>query len=121
VFVSTAAGVVGSVVVQLAMRDGMKVTASSGSYEKVQFAKECGANISFSYRTANTEEVLAMEGPIDVCVALRGRIASRRSYLCRRYYGNVGGETIDLAFKYASNYACFIVRYLFLRIGASLA
>jgi NADPH-dependent curcumin reductase CurA len=68
VFVSSAAGAVGSVVVQLAKRDGMKVIASSGSDEKVQFAKECGADVSFNYKTTSTEEIMAKEGPIDVCV-----------------------------------------------------
>jgi NADPH-dependent curcumin reductase CurA len=113
VFVSTAAGAVGSVIVQLAKRDGMKVIAASGSDEKVQFAKDCGADVSFNYKTTSTEEVLAKEGPIDVCVVFLGQAASRRSCLLRRYYDNVGGETLDLAFKYASTYARFIVRIFF--------
>ena len=66
IFVTTAAGAVGSVVVQLAKRDGMKVIASSGSDEKVQFARECGADVSFNYKTQSTEEILQKEGPIDL-------------------------------------------------------
>ncbi|KAI0035812.1 alcohol dehydrogenase [Vararia minispora EC-137] len=90
VFVSTAAGAVGSFVVQLAKLDGMKVIASSGSDEKAAFTKECGADVSFNYKTTSTEEILQKEGPIDV------------------YYDNVGGETLDLAFKYAAKNARFI-------------
>ncbi|KZV72729.1 alcohol dehydrogenase [Peniophora sp. CONT] len=91
VFISTAAGAVGSVVVQLAKMDGLKVIASSGSDEKVQFARECGADVSFNYKTQSAEEILKEHGPIDI------------------YYDNVGGETLDLALKYASKKAHFIV------------
>ena len=66
VFVSTAAGAVGSVVVQLAKMDGLKVIASSGSDEKAQFARECGADISFNYKTQSTEAILKEHGPIDM-------------------------------------------------------
>ena len=68
VFVSTAAGAVGSVVVQLAKLDGLKVIASSGSDEKAQFARDCGADISFNYKTQSTENILKEHGPINVCV-----------------------------------------------------
>ncbi|KAI0035811.1 alcohol dehydrogenase [Vararia minispora EC-137] len=90
-FVTSAAGGVGSVIVQLAKMDGMKVIASSGSDEKAEFVKELGADISFNYRTTSTEEILQREGPIDL------------------YYDNVGEETLDLALKYASTHANFIM------------
>jgi hypothetical protein len=39
------------VVVQLAKLDGLKVIASAGSDEKVQFLKEIGADVAFNYKT----------------------------------------------------------------------
>ena len=70
VYVSSAAGAVGSVVVQLAKRDGLKVIASSGSDDKAQFVRECGADISFNYKSQDTEAILQEHGPIDMCVHL---------------------------------------------------
>jgi len=46
----------------------MKVIASAGSEEKLRQCKEFGADVVFNYKTQSTEEVLAKEGPIDVCV-----------------------------------------------------
>lgn len=53
-------------VVQLAKRDGLKVIASAGSEEKVQFMLDIGADVAFNYKTTNTREVLQREGPIDM-------------------------------------------------------
>jgi NADPH-dependent curcumin reductase CurA len=50
-FVSAAAGAVGSIVVQLAKRDGLKVIASAGSDKKVEFLKSIGADVAFNYKT----------------------------------------------------------------------
>lgn len=90
VFVTTGAGPVGSYAIQLAKLDGLKVIASAGSEEKVQFMKELGADVVFNYKTTSTEEVLEREGPIDV------------------YWDNVGGETLDLALAAAKQDARFI-------------
>ncbi|GAW02123.1 NAD P-binding protein [Lentinula edodes] len=79
IFVSTAAGPVGSLVVQLAKQDGLKVIASAGSDEKVKFCKEIGADVAFNYKTTNTADVLAKEGPINI------------------YWDNVGGPTLEAA------------------------
>ncbi|KAF8825101.1 hypothetical protein HHX47_DHR7000322 [Lentinula edodes] len=79
VFISTAAGPVGSIVVQLAKQDGLKVIASTGSDEKVKFCKEIGADVAFNYKTTNTADVLAREGPINI------------------YWDNVGGSTLEAA------------------------
>ncbi|KAF8192152.1 hypothetical protein BJ912DRAFT_849069 [Pholiota molesta] len=87
VFVSTGAGML---VIQLAKRDGLKVIASAGSDEKVQFMKEVGADVAFNYKTTKVTEVLEKEGPIDV------------------YWDNVGGETLDAALNAASKGARFI-------------
>lgn len=91
-FVSTAAGAVGSLIVQLAKRDGLRVIASSGSDDKVAFAKECGADVSFNYKTDKVWDVLEREGKgLDV------------------YFDNVGGEHLDAALLSANRFARFIM------------
>jgi len=89
-FVTAGAGAVGSLVIQLAKHDGLKVIASAGSEEKVTFLKELGADVAFNYKTTKTSEVLEKEGPIDV------------------YWDNVGGETLDAALAAAAENARFI-------------
>ncbi|KAI4519210.1 NAD(P)-binding protein [Schizophyllum commune Loenen D] len=89
-FVTSGGGPVGSMVIQLAKQDGLKVIASAGSDEKVAFMKECGADVVFNYKTTSTKEVLDREGAINV------------------YWDNVGGETLDLALGAAANFARFI-------------
>ena len=61
-------GPVGSLAVQLAKADGLKVIASAGSDEKVQFIKKIGADVAFNYKKEDTAEVLKREGPINMCV-----------------------------------------------------
>ncbi|KAJ6514161.1 alcohol dehydrogenase [Mycena vulgaris] len=89
-FITTGAGPVGSFAIQLAKRDGLKVIASAGSDEKVKFMLSIGADVAFNYKTTDTREVLAREGPIDI------------------YWDNVGGEVLDAALEYAAVYARFI-------------
>ncbi|KAF9035370.1 NAD(P)-binding protein [Hymenopellis radicata] len=91
IFVSTGAGAVGSVVIQLAKMDGMKVIASAGSDEKVDFMKEIGADVAFNYKTVDTLEVLKKEGPLDV------------------YWDNVGGPTLDAALESMKTHGRIIV------------
>ncbi|KAE9408372.1 NAD(P)-binding protein [Gymnopus androsaceus JB14] len=91
VFVSTAGGPVGSMVVQIAKRAGCKVIASAGSAEKVAFAKSIGADVAFNYKEQDTAEVLKKEGPIDI------------------YWENVGGSTLDAFLGNAANHARVIV------------
>ncbi|KAJ7197932.1 alcohol dehydrogenase [Mycena pura] len=83
-FITTGAGQVGSMVIQLAKRDGLKVIASAGSEEKVKFMKSIGADVAFNYKTTDTREVLAREGPIDI------------------YWDNVGGDILDAALEHAN-------------------
>lgn len=90
VFVTAAAGPVGSIVVQLAKSAGAKVIASAGSEEKIEYIKSLGADVVFNYKTKKTAEVLAREGPINI------------------YWDNVGGESLDAALAYAAKYARFI-------------
>ncbi|KAJ7782265.1 hypothetical protein DFH07DRAFT_1010138, partial [Mycena maculata] len=59
-------------VTQLAKKAGMKVTASAGSEEKLQFMKDIGADVAFNYKATDTRE---------------GRTHRRD-----RYWDNVGGE-----------------------------
>ncbi|PPQ71686.1 hypothetical protein CVT26_007653 [Gymnopilus dilepis] len=89
-FVTTGAGPVGSLVIQLAKRDGLKVIGSAGSDEKVQFMKEIGADVAFNYKTTNTADVLAKEGPIDI------------------YWDSVGGEMLEAAIDAANLNARFV-------------
>ncbi|KAJ7478380.1 hypothetical protein FB451DRAFT_1351027 [Mycena latifolia] len=106
-FITTGAGPVGSydseplrpsnllmsfsrMVIQLAKREGLKVIASAGSEDKVKFMKEIGADVAFNYKTTDTRDVLAREGPIDV------------------YWDNVGGDILDAALDHAAIYARFL-------------
>ena len=59
-------GPVGSVLVQLAKLDGLKVIASAGSDDKVEFVKSIGADVAFNYKTTSTWDVLEKEGPINM-------------------------------------------------------
>ncbi|KAJ7265809.1 hypothetical protein C8J57DRAFT_1470151 [Mycena rebaudengoi] len=89
-FVTTGAGPVGAMVIQLAKRDGLKVIASAGSDEKVIFMRDIGADVAFNYKTTDTKDVLARDGPIDV------------------YWDNVGGDVLDAALEHAAIYARFL-------------
>ncbi|KAJ7318830.1 hypothetical protein DFH08DRAFT_1036187 [Mycena albidolilacea] len=89
-FITAGAGPVGSMVIQLAKRSGLKVIASAGSDEKINFIKEIGADVVFNYKTMDTREVLEREGPIDI------------------YWDNVGGDTLDAALEHANVYGRFI-------------
>ncbi|PCH38847.1 NAD(P)-binding protein [Wolfiporia cocos MD-104 SS10] len=90
VFVTSGAGPVGATVIQMAKAEGLKVIASAGSDEKVAFIKSLGADVAFNYKTEDTREILAREGPIDV------------------YWDGVGGEALEAAIDAASVGARFI-------------
>ncbi|KAJ7119346.1 NAD(P)-binding protein [Mycena crocata] len=89
-FITTGAGTVGSMVIQLAKQDGLTVIASAGSDEKVAFMKTIGADIVFNYKTTDVREVLKKEGPIDI------------------FWDNVGGDTLDAAMEFANMHSRFI-------------
>ncbi|KAI0782984.1 hypothetical protein C8Q75DRAFT_737144 [Abortiporus biennis] len=90
VFVSGGAGPVGSLVIQLAKAQGLKVIASAGSEEKVAFIKKVGADVAFNYKTTDTNEVLKKEGPINI------------------YWDNVGGPTLEAALENSAVESRFI-------------
>ncbi|KAJ7030209.1 hypothetical protein C8F04DRAFT_1114238 [Mycena alexandri] len=67
-----------------------KVIASAGSEEKVKFMQSIGADVAFNYKTTDTREVLAKEGPIDI------------------FWDNVGGDILDAAIEHAAINARFL-------------
>jgi NADPH-dependent curcumin reductase CurA len=82
IFISGAAGAVGSVAGQLAKLRGCRVIGSAGSMEKVLFLREeCGFDIAFDYKTGPVLEQLNLEAPDGIDV----------------YFDNVGGETLEAA------------------------
>ncbi|KAI0711845.1 NAD(P)-binding protein [Cerioporus squamosus] len=91
VFVTAASGAVGSIVVQLAKAEGLKVIASAGSEEKVEFVRSLGADVVFNYKTTSTREVLKKEGPVQI------------------YWDNVGGESLEAALEFAAQKAHFVI------------
>lgn len=50
----------------------MKVVASAGSDDKVDFVKSIGADVAFNYKTTSTWDVLEKEGPINMWVQTFG-------------------------------------------------
>ncbi|KAM0793142.1 hypothetical protein ACM66B_000618 [Microbotryomycetes sp. NB124-2] len=90
IFVSAAAGAVGQIVCQLAKRDGLKVIGSAGDDKKVAFLRdELKIDVAWNYKTESTEEFLK-QNPPDI------------------FFDNVGGETLDLVFKYMNKYGRII-------------
>jgi NADPH-dependent curcumin reductase CurA len=82
IFISGAAGAVGSVAGQLAKLRGCRVIGSAGSMEKVRFLREeCGFDIAFDYKARPVLEQLNLEVPDGIDV----------------YFDNVGGETLEAA------------------------
>jgi NADPH-dependent curcumin reductase CurA len=82
IFISGAAGAVGSVAGQLAKLRGCRVIGSAGSMEKVMFLREeCGFNVAFDYKVGPVLEQLNVEAPDGIDV----------------YFDNVGGEALEAA------------------------
>jgi NADPH-dependent curcumin reductase CurA len=94
----------------LAKRDGLKVIASAGSEEKVQFMKDIGADVAFNYKTTDTQQILAKEGPIDMYVIICTSKHETGSFAnAPRYWDNVGGATLDAALEEAAPHGRFLV------------
>ena len=81
VFVSGAAGAVGSVAAQLAHRRGARVIGSAGTADKVAWLDELGLDGTFDYREIETRQALRDLAPEGIDV----------------YFDNVGGETLEAA------------------------
>ena len=81
VFVSGAAGVVGSAVGQIAKIKGCKVVGSVGGKEKCDYLLANGFDVVIDYKSQNIDEELKKHCPEGISV----------------YFDNVGGETLDAA------------------------
>jgi NADPH-dependent curcumin reductase CurA len=82
IYISGAAGAVGSVAGQLAKIRGCRVIGSAGSAEKVSFLREeCGFDAAFNYKDGPVLEQLNLSAPDGIDV----------------YFDNVGGESLEAA------------------------
>jgi NADPH-dependent curcumin reductase CurA len=93
VFVSAAAGAVGSGVVQIAKAKGMKVIGSAGGEEKCDFVRSLGADQVIDYKAGPVLKSLAAAAPDGIDV----------------YFDNVGGDHLDAALALARQNARFAV------------
>jgi NADPH-dependent curcumin reductase CurA len=97
IFVSAAAGAVGSTVTQIAKAKGMKVIGSAGGAEKCAWVKELGADAVIDYKSGKVlPQLMAAlkdmgETGIDV------------------YFDNVGGEHFDAALATSKEWARFAI------------
>ena len=93
VFVSAAAGAVGSVVVQVAKAKGMTVIGSAGGPDKCDLVRSLGADEVIDYKSGPVLKNLAAAAPDGIDV----------------YFDNVGGEHLDAAFALARDHARFAI------------
>jgi hypothetical protein len=93
VFVSAAAGAVGSAAVQIAKARGMTVIGSAGGREKCDYVRELGADQVIDYRAGPILKALAAAAPEGIDV----------------YLDNVGGSHLDAALAGARNHARFAI------------
>jgi NADPH-dependent curcumin reductase CurA len=95
VFVSGAAGAVGSMAVQIARIKGARVVASVGSEDKARWVNdELGAEAVINYKTAgDLTEALATAAPQGIDV----------------YFDNVGGDHLEAALAVANNFSRFAI------------
>jgi NADPH-dependent curcumin reductase CurA len=93
VFVSAAAGAVGSAVVQIAKAKGLAVIGSAGGADKCAWVKELGADAVIDYKAGPVLPALRDAAPKGIDV----------------YFDNVGGEHLDAAFACARQRARFAI------------
>jgi NADPH-dependent curcumin reductase CurA len=91
VFVSAAAGAVGSAVVQIAKAKGMTVIGSAGGADKCAFVSGLGADAVVDYKAGPVVKQLAAAAPQGIDV----------------YFDNVGGDHLDAALALARQNARF--------------
>jgi len=97
VFVSAAAGAVGSAVVQIAKARGMTVIGSAGGAEKCEFVRSLGADAVVDYRA----------GPV-----LKGLVRAMKEVGkdgVDVYFDNVGGDHLDAALALAAKDSRFAI------------
>src|SRR5262245_55118302 len=92
VFVSGAAGAVGSVVCQIAKLRGCTVVASAGSDEKLAWLRDVGVDQVVNYKNGNLLENVRAAAPKGIDI----------------YFDNVGGEHLEVALEVARPFARFI-------------
>ena len=92
-FVSAAAGAVGSAVVQIAKAKGMTVIGSAGGAEKIAWVRALGADAAIDYKAEPIVPALMREAPKGIDV----------------YFDNVGGDHLDAAFAAARQNARFAI------------
>ena len=93
VFVSAAAGAVGSAVVQIAKAMGMRVIGSAGGADKCEFVRSLGADAVVDYKAQPILKGLAAAAPDGIDV----------------YFDNVGGDHLDAALALARRDARFAI------------
>jgi NADPH-dependent curcumin reductase CurA len=82
IYISAAAGAVGSMAGQLAKLRGGRVIGSAGSADKVKFLREeCGFDVAFTYKEGPVRDQLNVAEPNGIDV----------------YFDNVGGESLEAA------------------------
>ena len=93
VFVSAAAGAVGSAVVQVAKAKGMTVIGSAGGPDKCDYVRSLGADAAIDYKSGPILKGLARAAPEGIDV----------------YFDNVGGDHLDAALACARDHARFAI------------
>ena len=93
VFVSAAAGAVGSAVVQIAKAKGMTVIGSAGGADKCDFVRSLGADEVVDYKAGSLLKQLSAVAPKGIDV----------------YFDNVGGDHLDAALALARQNARFAI------------
>lgn len=88
VYVSAAAGAVGSIAGQIAKISGAKVIGSAGSDQKVRALLEMGFDSAFNYREVPVAKALSDYAPGGIDL----------------YFDNVGGEHLEAALYHMSDY-----------------
>jgi len=91
VFVSAAAGAVGSAVVQIAKAKGLTVIGSAGGPDKCDYVRSLGADAAIDYKAGPLLQSLKEAAPDGIDV----------------YFDNVGGGHLDAAFARARLHARF--------------
>lgn len=92
VFVSGAAGAVGSAVCQIAKIRGCTVVASAGTDEKLAWLKSVGVDATVNYKKGNLLENVRAAAPKGIDI----------------YFDNVGGDHLEVALEVARPFARFI-------------
>ncbi|THH00055.1 hypothetical protein EW026_g2429 [Hermanssonia centrifuga] len=91
-FVSGAAGPVGTFVVEYARicNPNLKIIGSAGSAAKIEILKKIGCDVTINYKEQDTAAILKEHGPIDI------------------YWDNTSGATLDAALKNMSFFGLIV-------------